>query len=137
MLTGSEVKIVSTEDFDQVMPAKDRDRFWALVRVTLDEVFHRDGYEAYKYRDRVQHAAGEYDGTSGEYEDGDSGSGSEMIAVYHASPLSIAADLADWKKPISEDMLHTFLRLQREILAKDGIELRLPPKEDELSSDLH
>src|SRR5271166_3063771 len=87
--------VIATRDsFDEHFPNDARERFWALVRNTLS-VFDVDPGLADEYRH--------------ELEDAPVG---ERIAAYHASPLSIAADLAGWSESIPDEMLRKFLELQ-------------------------
>lgn len=89
--------------------ADDRGRFWHLVRETLVHVFHVDARDEswQSYRRTIEEEA----------------SPGERIAVYHCSPLQIAADLAGVvDRPISEAEQARYLDLQRTSLAAAGID---------------
>ena len=87
--------IATRDSFDEQLTDNERQQFWALVRDTL-RVFDADPRLADEYRHELEHA-----------------SVGERIAAYHASPLTIAADLAGWVEPIPNEMLGKFLELQR------------------------
>jgi hypothetical protein len=100
--------IVTRDNFDERFPDDEQERFWTLVRRTL-KVFGADPQRAEEYRRKLK------DARTG-----------ERIAVYHTSPLSIAADLAGWSGPIPKDKLRSFLELQRQYADEFGISLDLP-----------
>ena len=87
--------ITTRDSFDEQLTDNERQQFWALVRETL-RVFDADSRLADEYRQELEQA-----------------SVGERIAAYHASPLTIAADLAGWVEPIPNEMLGKFLELQR------------------------
>lgn len=90
--------------------ADDRGRFWGLVRDTLVQVFHADERnESWQsYRRTIEEDA----------------SPGERIAVYHSSPLQIAADLAGVVgRQISEAEQARYLELQRKSLEAAGIDI--------------
>jgi hypothetical protein len=103
-----ERSVIATRDnFDERFPDDEQERFWALVRNTL-RLFDAEPARAVKYRDALKGARV-----------------GERIAVYHTSPLSIAADLVGWYEPIPPEMLHRYLELQRQTYASEFD--KLPP----------
>jgi hypothetical protein len=126
MLTDPRTIFATREDFDKAMPIEDRERFWKLVEMTITQVFDGKPQTADNYRRQIEGGSDDRWPRDG----GRAPSLGEWIAVYHASPLSIAADLSGWRKPVPKNMLHQFLRLQREILKEDGIDVPLPPTDD-------
>lgn len=123
------------EDFDTLFPVEHRQEFWKLVRKTLTEVFSCKPDLADLYQKKVESDAddqlfvtGASSGVSPQKSVRDLPvSIGERIATYHASPLSIAADLAGFKGPIPDEKLRKFLILQRDYAKALGIEL---PKEE-------
>jgi 5,6,7,8-tetrahydromethanopterin hydro-lyase len=108
--------VIATRDsFNEQFPDEERERFWALVRNTL-KVFDADPQWADEYRHELK----------------DAGAG-ELIAVYHASPLSIAADLAGWSEPIPDEKLRKFLELQRTYAKDFNLSLDLPPNDAKIN----
>lgn len=104
----TEMGFLRTDRMEDRRLADDRGRFWALVRDTLVRVFDTEEPEqAWRnYRRVVEEEA----------------SPGERIAVYHSSPLQIAADLAGVSgRPISEAEQARYLELQRTSLAEAGI----------------
>ena len=83
--------ITTRDSFDERLTDDERQRFWALVRNTL-EVFDADPQLADDYQRELEDA-----------------SVGERIAAYHASPWLIAADLAGWSETISNEMLRKSL----------------------------
>jgi len=101
--------IATRDNFDERFPDDERERFWTLVRNTL-KIFDVDPQRADEYREKLREART-----------------GERIAVYHTSPLSIAADLAGWSKPIPDEKLAKFLELQRTYAKEFDLSLELPP----------
>ena len=102
--------ITTRDSFDERLTDDERQRFWALVRNTL-ELFDADPQLADDYQRELEDA-----------------SVGERIAAYHASPWLIAADLAGWSEPISNEMLRKSLeQLQRSYHEETGLSLNLTP----------
>lgn len=101
--------IATRDNFDERFPDDERERFWNLVRNTL-KIFDADPQRADEYRQKLKDARV-----------------GERIAVYHTSPLSIAADLAGWMESIPDEKLRRFLELQRAYAKEFNITLDLPP----------
>jgi 5,6,7,8-tetrahydromethanopterin hydro-lyase len=112
-LASRRTMIVTRDNFDERLTDDERQRFWALVRNALGKIFDADPQLADEYRNELENA-----------------SVGERIAAYHDSPLSVAADLAGWSKPIPNEMVRIFLDLQRiyakEISASRDQTLNLP-----------
>ena len=70
--------VVTEQNFDEVYPFPARDRFWAIVKRSLKDVFN--------------HPAGAADELRRDFEA--NAPISEQLLVYHDEPLNIAADLA-------------------------------------------
>jgi hypothetical protein len=81
--------------------------FWRVVQQTIETVFH-DAEAAsivHSYREEVDRKA----------------SGLEQIALYHSSPLSVAADLAGWSDEIPDRALDAYLVIQRDAARDFGL----------------
>lgn len=89
-----EAAIATRDTFDSLFPKSERERFWGLVKDAL-EIFGAGSGLGETYRIKL-----------------DSAPPGERIAVYHTSPLHIAADLAGVAK-IEEPSLTRYLALQR------------------------
>jgi hypothetical protein len=81
--------------------------FWRVVQQTLETVFHEKGAASIvsDYRREVDREA----------------SGLEQIALYHSSPLSVAADLADSTDTIPHPALEIYLKIQHEAVQYFGL----------------
>ena len=89
--------------------------FWRVVEQTLGTVFREAKADSivHDYRREVDREA----------------PGLEQIALYHSSPLSVAADLAGWTGEISDCDLDTYLTIQRKAahdfgLSTEGLDRR-------------
>lgn len=99
--------IATRDNFDERYPDSDREQFWELVRNTL-RLFDVSPDLSEEYRRKLRNARA-----------------GERIAVYHTSPLVIAADLAG-RSSISEATLRGYLELQRTYAKQFGLSLDLP-----------
>jgi hypothetical protein len=83
--------------------------FWRVVQQTLGTVFNeaRAASMVQDYRREVDRKA----------------TGLEQVALYHSSPLSVAADLAGWSDEISDRALETYLSIQREAARDFGLSM--------------
>lgn len=83
--------------------------FWRVVQQTLETVFHAPEAASivHDYRTEVDRDA----------------SGLEQIALYHSSPLSVAADLAGWSDEIPERVLETYFSIQRQAARDFGLSM--------------
>jgi hypothetical protein len=108
-----ETVFATRENFDERFSAEARGRFWTLVRDTVKKVFEADPGLADDYQRDMDCKASAW----------------ERIAVYHTSPLSIAADLAGWRQPIPDEKMLVFLNLQRDYAKQFDISLELPTDE--------
>jgi hypothetical protein len=107
LVAGREPVFISSEAFSSI--EAQRLWFWRVVQLTLEAVFHE--------KDAVS-ILGDY-----RMEADREASGLEQTALYHSSPLSVAADLANWTDEISDSMLDTLLAIQREAAEDIGLSM--------------
>jgi hypothetical protein len=90
---------ITHDQFGSIAPQQQW--FWQVVQRTLETVFGEKNAASIvsAYRQDVDNKS----------------SGLEQVALYHHSPLSVAADLANWKSEIPDDKLKQFLDIQRQI----------------------
>jgi hypothetical protein len=83
--------------------------FWRVVQQTLGTVFQEAEAPSIvrDYRREVDRKA----------------SGLEQIALYHSSPLSVAADLAGWSDEIPDRALETYFSIQQEAAREFGFSM--------------
>jgi len=81
---------------DNIRDYPDADRYWDLVKKTLDEVFHESPEPAHRLSKEVSTWPSE-----------------EQLLFYHGEPLDIAADLAG--RPPSDDEVKAYRNLSDQV----------------------
>jgi len=106
-MAAPEPLLVSYEQFGTI--AAQQQWFWRVLEQTIERVFDEEDAASIvdDYRRQIDRES----------------SGLEQIALYHSSPLSVAADLMDWTHDISEEKLQTFLKIQIEAAEEFGVPL--------------